>query len=141
MGANLGPPWGLEGSRGQMVGARGCILPIKWVIIYLGPDENPLGTKGEAVCAIWGQIFFEKNAFFGPKLAQIPHKKGQNGTSRGVWGGQFWVFEGPRPFGTPKKSIWSKIFFVKKTVFLAVFGSQLGHFVCKLGPNGHFCGV
>ena len=61
--------------------------------------------------------FFEKNTFFGPKLGQIPHKMGQNGTSRGGLGGQFWVFEAPRPFGTPKKSIWSKKNFVKKTFF------------------------
>ena len=61
-GGFFGPIWwhqgGLEGSRVHLVGARGCILPIKWVKTYLGPDENPLGTNGKAVCAILGENFF-----------------------------------------------------------------------------------
>ena len=59
-GGFLGPIWahqgGLEGSRGHLVGARGCILPIKWVKTHLGPDENRLGTNGKAVYAILGQF-------------------------------------------------------------------------------------
>ena len=85
------------------------------------------------------KIFFEKNAFFGPKLAQIPHKMGQNGTSRGVWGVNFGFLRPPDHLGPLKNEFGAKKHFVKKMCFLAVFGSQLGHFVCKLGPNGHFC--
>ena len=46
------------------------------------------------------KIFFEKNAFFDPKIGlfcpQIVPKWGPLGGLQG----QFWVFEGPRPFGS-----------------------------------------
>ena len=88
-----------------------------------------LGTKN----------IFEKNAFFGTKMAQNAPKMAQNGPKwdlQGAAGGQIRVFEAPRPFGNTKKSIWSKKDFVKKTRFFAVFGTHFGHFVCKMGPNG-----
>ena len=104
-----------------MVGARGCILPIKWVKTYLGPDENPLGTIGKAVCAILGEKQFLRRTHFSSQIGPNPTQNGPKGDLQGGLGGQFWVFEAPRPFGTPKKINLEQNFFVKKNFFLGCF--------------------
>ena len=65
----------------------------------------------------WVKKNFEKNAFFGPKLAQIPHKMGQKGTSRGVWGVNFGFLRPTDPLGPLKNQFGAKKIFVKKTFF------------------------
>ena len=110
------------------MGARGCILPIKWVKTYLGPDENPLGTNGKAVCAIWGENFFEKNAFFWSQIGPNPTQNGPKGDLQGGLGGQFWVFEAPRPFGTPKKINLEQKKICEKNVFFGRFWVPIGPF-------------
>ena len=72
------------------------------------------------------------------KMAQNAHKMAQNGTSRGLRGVKFGFLRPPDPLGTLKNQFGAKTNFVKKTRFLAVFGTHFGHFVCKMGPNGHF---
>ena len=47
---------------------------------------------------IWSQKKFETNAFLAPKLAFLPTKWAKMGSTGGLQG-QFWVSEGPRPFG------------------------------------------
>ena len=74
----------------------------------------------------------EKRACFGPKMAQNTHKMAQKGGHLGGLGGQFRVFEAPRPSGTRKNVIWSKKKFHEKNAFL---GSFLARFV---GICGHF---
>ena len=49
----------------------------------------------------------------------------------GDLGGQFWVFEAARPFGTVKNVIWSN-FFLKKTVF---FWAPIGANCPQNGPK------
>ena len=48
---------------------------------------------------IWSKKIFEKNAIFDPKIGLFAHKMGRHGVHWGLQG-QFWVFEGPRPFGS-----------------------------------------
>ena len=47
--------------------------------------------------------------------------------------GQFWVFEGPRPFGDGLKVIWSKKQFFEKIAF---FGPQMGQNTHKMAQKG-----
>ena len=61
---------------------------------------------------------FEKNAFFDPHLVQNAHKMAQNGVKWGGLGGQFWVFEDPRPFGTSKNVFLKKKCFSQKVFCL-----------------------
>ena len=58
-------------------------------------------------------------------------------TRLGSVGGQFWVFEASRPFGTLKNVIWSKFFF-EKNVF---FGPQLAQIAHKMAQIGSVWGV
>ena len=83
------------------------------------------------------QIFFEKNVFFDPHLVQNAHKMAQNGVKWWGLGGQFWVFEDPRPFGT-SNNVFLKNFF---EIFFAYFGPKGLGKILGLGPGGEFCRV
>ena len=73
---------------------------------------------------------------FDPKMDQNPHKMAQNGVKwGGGLGGQFWVFEASRPFGTSKNVILVKFFFEN---FFAYFGPKGLRKISGLGPGGEF---
>ena len=55
---------------------------------HLGTDKKSFGAN-----------FFEKNAFFDPKLAQNAHKMGQNGVHWGVYRVNFGFSRVPDPLG------------------------------------------
>ena len=66
----------------------------------MGTQKTSFGAKN---------CFSKKTRFFDPHLVQNAHKMAQNGVKWGGLGGQFWVFEDPRPFGT-SKNVFLKIF-------------------------------
>ena len=91
------------------MGARGCILPIKWVKTYLGPDENPLGTIGKAVCAILGENFFlRKTHFLVPNWPKSHTKWAKRGPPGGSGGVNFGFLRPPDPLGPLKNQFGAK---------------------------------
>ena len=93
----------------------------------MGTQKTSFGAK----------FFFEKNAFFDPHLVQNAHKMAQNGVKWGGLGGQFWVFEDARPFGTSKNVFLKKKKIFEKKIF-AYFGPKGLRKISGLGPGGEF---
>ena len=85
-------------------------------------------------------FFLRKNAFFDPHLVQNAHKMAQNGVKWGGLGGQFWVFEDPRPFGTSKNVFLKKKFFFEKKIFLPILAQKDLEKFRAWAPVGNFVG-
>ena len=75
-----GPIWaqqgGLEGSRGRLVGARGCILSFLGIKSHPGPDEKALGMNRKLICVVLSPFLCEneylrKTYFFDSSLAHF----------------------------------------------------------------------
>ena len=75
------------------------------------------------------KFFFEKNAFFDPKIGLFPHKLGQIGVHWGVYRVNFGFLRVPDPLGV--EIMQKKIFFGN---FLAFFGPKGLRKISGLGP-------
>ena len=67
---------------------------------------------------IWSKKkFFEKNAFFDPKIGLFAHKMGQNGVHWGVYRVNFGVLRVPGHLGSDKKCFGRNVIFEKNAFF------------------------